>query len=82
MPDAVIDLIKAFPKDVNSMAALRTAVSALALYDEEANDMSTEANVRKAIKLQAQIPGIIAAFARIREGKEPVASPGYSSVAA
>ena len=38
--------------------------------------------MRKAIKLQAQIPGIIAAFARIREGKEPVASPGYASVAA
>ncbi|WNR43345.1 citrate synthase [Paenibacillus roseipurpureus] len=82
VPDAVIDLIRTFPKDVNSMAALRTAVSALALYDEEANDASMESNVRKAIKLQAQIPGIIAAFARIREGKEPVASPGYSSVAA
>ncbi|NOU71582.1 citrate synthase [Paenibacillus sp. LMG 31458] len=82
VPDAVINQIKAFPKDVNSMAALRTAVSALALYDEEANDLSPESNVRKAIKLQAQIPGIIAAFARIREGKDPLASPGYASVAA
>ena len=36
------------------MAALRSAVSALALYDAEANDMSPEANLRKAIKLQAQ----------------------------
>lgn len=74
VPDAVINQLKAFPKDVNSMAALRTAVSALALYDEEANDLSQESNVRKAIKLQAQIPGIIAAFARIREGKESLAS--------
>ncbi|MFD0695225.1 citrate synthase [Paenibacillus sp. GCM10027628] len=82
VPAAVIDQIKSYPKDVNSMAALRTAVSALALYDEEANDMSPEANVRKAIKLQAQVPAIIAAFSRIREGKEPLESKGYPSVAA
>ena len=65
--------MKLYPKDTNSMAALRTAVSSLALYDEAANDMSKEANIAKAIKLQAQIPTVIAAFARIREGKEPVA---------
>jgi len=82
VPSAVIDQMKLYPKNVNSMAALRTAVSSLALYDEEANDMSPEANVRKAIKLQAQVPAIIAAFARIREGKEPLESKGYSSVAA
>ncbi|WNQ09933.1 citrate synthase [Paenibacillus aurantius] len=73
VPDAVIQQLKLYPKNTNSMAALRTAVSSLALYDEEANDMSRESNVRKAIKLQAQLPAIVAAFARIREGKEPVA---------
>lgn len=71
--ESVIGLIRTFPKDANAMAVLRTAVSALALGDEEANDMSAEANLRKAIRLQAKIPTIIAAFARIREGKEPIA---------
>lgn len=71
--EEVIQQIRLFPKEANSMAVLRTAVSALALYDEEANDMSKEANLRKAIRLQAQLPTIIAAFARIREDKEPVA---------
>ncbi|GAB2722899.1 citrate synthase [Paenibacillus thermoaerophilus] len=70
---AVIEQIKLYPKDTNSMAALRTAVSSLALYDEEANDMSVEANLRKAVKLQAQLPAVVAAFARIRQGLEPVA---------
>lgn len=73
IPGQVIDQIRLYPKDTNSMAALRSAVSSLALYDNEANDMTPEANLRKAIKLQAQIPTIIAAFARIREGKEPIA---------
>ncbi len=82
IPDAVIQQLKLYPKDTNAMAALRTAVSSLALYDEEANDMSVESNVRKAIKLQAQIPAIIAAFARIREGKEPLESKRYPSIAA
>ncbi|WP_163854703.1 citrate synthase [Paenibacillus elgii] len=77
----VIEQIKLYPKDVNSMAALRTAVSSLALYDAEANDMTPESNLRKAIKLQAQLPTIVAAFARIREGKEPIAPKSCASVA-
>jgi len=81
VPAQVIEQIKLFPKNTNSMAALRTAVSSLALYDPSANDMSDEANVTKAIKLQAQLPTIIAAFARIREGKEPIAPKAGVSVA-
>jgi citrate synthase len=82
VPAAVIDQIKTYPKDANSMAALRSAVSSLALYDVEANDMSTESNLRKAIKLQAQIPTLVAAFQRIRSGLEPIAPKGYKSIAA
>ncbi|MBD2863799.1 citrate synthase [Paenibacillus oceani] len=78
--DSVIQQLKLYPKNTNSMAALRSAVSALALYDEEANDMSPAANLRKAIRLQAQLPTIVAAFARIREGKEPIAPKAGVSV--
>jgi citrate synthase len=81
IPSAVIEGIKLYPKNTNSMAALRTAVSSLALYDETANDMSAEANQLKAIKLQAALPTIIAAFSRIREGKEPVAPKQGVSIA-
>ena len=34
--------------------------------------MSQEANLRKAIRLQAKLPTLVAAFARIREGKDPI----------
>ncbi|MFD0588353.1 citrate synthase [Paenibacillus sp. GCM10027627] len=81
VPNAVLEGLKLYPKDANSMAALRTAVSSLALYDESANDMSPEANQLKAIKLQAQLPTVVAAFARIREGKEPIAPKQGVSVA-
>ncbi|WP_059054339.1 citrate/2-methylcitrate synthase [Paenibacillus senegalimassiliensis] len=72
VPEAVLEQMKLYPADANTMAVLRTAVSALALYDESANDNSPASNQLKAIKLQTQIPTLIAAFARIREGKEPV----------
>ncbi len=72
IPQEVLTLLHSIPKEANSMAVLRTAVSSLALYDGEANDMSEQANLRKAIRLQAKIPTIIAAFARIREGNQPL----------
>lgn len=81
IPEEVIAQIKLYPKQTNSMAALRTAVSSLALYDATSNDMSEAANQLKAIKLQAQLPTIVAAFARIREGKEPIAPKKGVSIA-
>src|SRR5690606_22833998 len=73
IPNEIIALIKSFPKDTNTMSALRTAVSSLAVFDPEADDMSMEANLNKAIRLQAKLPTIIAAMARIRNGEEPIA---------
>ncbi|KFZ39591.1 MULTISPECIES: citrate synthase [Thermoactinomyces] len=82
IPDVIYEQLKAYPKDVHPMGVLRTAVSTLALYDEEADDNSLEANQRKAIKLTAKIPTIITAFARIRQGLEPVAPKKGLSFAA
>jgi citrate synthase len=73
IPTEVIEHLKSYPiAKVHPMAALRSAVSFLGLFDEEADDMSTEANYRKAIRIQAKISTIVTAFARIRQGLEPV----------
>ncbi|PDO11538.1 MAG: citrate synthase [Candidatus Reconcilbacillus cellulovorans] len=81
LPAGLLELIRRFPADANPMAALRTAVSALALHDPEANDMSAEANRRKAVRLVAKLPTIVAAFARTRQGLEPVAPKPDATVA-
>lgn len=74
LPKEVLDHFKMYPiEKVHPMAALRTAISLLGLYDEEADVMNEEANYRKAIRLQAKIPSIVTAFARVRKGLEPVA---------
>lgn len=73
LPDAVIEHLRSYDlSTVHPMAALRTAVSLLGLYDHEADDLDDEANYRKAIRLQAKIASIVTAFARIRDGKDPV----------
>ncbi len=66
----VIDLMRAFPKDVPPMHTYRSAFSALALYDKEAEEMSPEANVRKAIRATAQTATIVANIDRLRKGKD------------
>jgi citrate synthase len=81
LPDAILALMKSFPKTSTPMEVLRTTVSALSMYDPDAEDNSREANVRKAIRLTAQIPTIVAASDRIRNGKEPLAPKPELSIA-
>lgn len=73
VPAQVIAMLKALPKDAEPMAVLRTAVSALAHYDPESEEISKEAAQRKAIRLTGQITTLCAAWDRIRKGHEPVA---------
>lgn len=67
-----ISLLKSFPKKATPMEVLRTAISTLSLTDRSADDTSFESNVKKAINLTAKTATIIAAFDRIRNGKEPI----------
>lgn len=81
IPDQIIQIIR-LTKDAHPMDVLRTAVSALAAFDPEVADNSPEATLRKGIRLTAQAPTIVAAHARIREGKQPVAPDSSLSHAA
>lgn len=72
LPDALITLFKALPKNVPAMDACRTAISVLAHYDPEVNDNSSAASRRKAERLMGQIPLAVAAQHRIANGHEPI----------
>ncbi len=73
LPPDLLTQMKSYPRTAHPMAVLRTAVSACGLYDPLAEDNSPEANRQKALTLAARMPSIIAAWARIREGQEPIA---------
>ncbi len=70
LPEKMWDVIRGVPAEAGSMHALRTLVSALALYDREADDPSREANERKGIRLLAKTPALIANFNRHRDGRD------------
>jgi citrate synthase len=72
LPAGIVALLKSFPNDAKPMDVLRTAVSALGLYDPDKDDNSIEANWRKAARVTAQIGAIVAAFHRLRQGLEPL----------
>jgi citrate synthase len=59
-------------KIAHPMSVLRTAISMLSLYDESAEIMDEKSNYLKAVKLQAQVGTLVAAYARIRKGLEVV----------
>jgi citrate synthase len=69
---SIINLLRTAPRHALPMDVLRTAVSALALYDAEEKNNDREANVHKAIRLTSQVAMIVAAYDRIRKGKSVV----------
>ena len=81
LPASVYDVIRA-TKDGHPMDVLRTATSALAALTPKSQDVSVEAFIENGIKLTSQVPMIIAAHDRIRNGLDPVAADKTLSHAA
>jgi len=69
---AIINLLRTAPRQTQPMDVLRTAVSALSFYDPQDRDNDHNANVAKAVRLTSQIAMIVAAYDRIRKGKNVV----------
>ena len=72
LDSAVIEFLRELPKGATPMDVLRTAVSALGLYDRDQKNNDHDANVNKAIRLTSQISMIVAAYDRLRKGKKVV----------
>src|SRR5260370_1486536 len=64
------------------MDVLGTAVCMLSLHDPSAEDMSAEANHRKAVRLMSQTEAIVTTYDRLRTGKaliDPDANLGFAA---
>jgi citrate synthase len=73
LPDRVIERLKSASPDSHPMEVLRTEVSHLGECDPERNDNSVSANQRRAIRIIAKVPTLIAFLHRIRTKQKPVA---------
>jgi citrate synthase len=75
LSEEVLDTVTTLGRaDGNPMAALQTTVSMLSAYDEDADEDPTDeaANIRKGRRITAKLPTALAAFARARNGDDPV----------
>lgn len=77
IPSQIYDLLRSLPSTATPMEALRTAVSALSMYDPAEAAVDHNSNVRKAFALTAQLAMIVAAFDRIRK-KQNIVEPDPS----
>ncbi|MDX1642393.1 MAG: citrate/2-methylcitrate synthase [Balneolaceae bacterium] len=76
LPEPVLNYIRTTNKNAEPMAVLRTAVSMLADFQHETSEPLDDA-----ISVTAQIPTIIAAFERSRNGKEIIEPKNEGSTA-
>ncbi|HEX4996311.1 MAG TPA: citrate/2-methylcitrate synthase [Methylomirabilota bacterium] len=82
LPAPVLDLLRRLPRECHPLDALRTAVSLAAASDPDVRSDDPAANLRKAYRLMNLVPGTVAAWQRIRTGREPVAARPDGSHAA
>ena len=72
LPSELVDMLRALPPR-SAMLVLQAAVAALGLFDPEREEMTPEANRRKAVRLTARLASVVAAYHRLRRGLEPLA---------
>ena len=69
----ILSIVQACARQADPMAILRTALSLLGLYDEEADDASPNGLRRKVVRAVVKTPMIVAAIGRFLDGETLIA---------
>ncbi len=72
LPDFILKSFRNWPKNAAPMDVLQASLPLLAMADPELMDETRDANVRKAIRIIARMPAILAGWHRIRNGLDPL----------
>jgi citrate synthase len=82
LPAPVLAALKAIAPHAEGMDVLRMGAAMLSISDPNVNSMDPEDCRRRAARLQAQIPAIVAHSYRIKSGKQVVAPKAEHGIAA
>ena len=74
LPRPIVDTLRSLPNTAPMMDVMRSGASLLAHWDLDIADQRPEANLRKAERLLAQLPVVLATAFRFRRGQEPIAT--------
>ncbi len=82
VPEEILTAMKAMPKDSLPMDVLQATVPMMANHDPDIRKTDIDSTTRMAVRLTARFATVVAAWDRIRNGKDPVApDPGLSQAA-
>jgi citrate synthase len=82
LPGFIYESFRKWPKQSQPMDVLQATIPLLAMADPDLWVETREANVRKAIRLIARLPLIVAGWHRIRNGLDPLSPDAHLSHAA
>ncbi len=74
IPGVLLEFMRMMPKSTHPMDMLQASIPILASYDPQLHEETKEANFKKAVRLIAKLPTVVAGWDRIRKGLEPVHS--------
>ena len=72
IPEAVLTIMKMLPASSHPMDVLQGVIPLCGSDESQRSNETREANFMKSLRLLAKLPGIVAAWDRIRRGLEPV----------
>lgn len=73
VPKEILDIFKLLPSNTHPMDALRTGLSSLAGFDQQIDDSTAEANMKKALKLLGKVPNLVANSYRVTQQQDVIA---------
>ncbi|HWR89285.1 MAG TPA: citrate/2-methylcitrate synthase, partial [Dissulfurispiraceae bacterium] len=79
VPAFVTESLSKWPRDAHPMDVLQASIPILAMTDPDLHNDSRDANMRKAVRIIARLPVLVAAWHRIRNGLEPLRPDGSLS---
>jgi citrate synthase len=68
IPEFILETFRKWPREANPMDVIQASIPLLAMADPELTVETREANARKAIRLIARLPAVVAAWHRVRNG--------------
>ncbi len=70
---SILEALAQLPRQAHPMRLLAAAVSLISMEDPDAEVSTPDANLRKAVRLVAKSPVVVAAIARLKHNQEPIA---------
>ncbi|MCE7979144.1 MAG: citrate/2-methylcitrate synthase, partial [Nitrospira sp. NTP1] len=81
LPEQTQHFVEGLRPGMHPMDVLRTGISLLGLSDPDAQDGSRDANLRKSVRLLAQIPQLIAASYQVMTDRQPATADSHGGFA-